>query len=33
MRIANKVTAYFIDRKIIAPEKQNIFEYGFDFCR
>lgn len=30
MRIANKVTAYFIDRKIIATEKRNIFEYGFE---
>ena len=30
MRIANKVTAYFIDRKIIAPEKRDIFEYGFE---
>ena len=30
MRIADKVTAYFIDRKIIAPEKRDIFEYGFE---
>lgn len=30
MRIANKVTAYFINRKIIATEKRNIFEYGFE---
>ena len=30
MRIADKVTAYFIDRKIIAPEKRDMFEYGFE---
>lgn len=30
MRITDKVTAYFIDREIIAEEKQDIFEYGFE---